>query len=384
MAFVIVYDPNDPAMYADPYPTYRRLREEEPTFHSAEPGFWALSRHADVSAAWRDFELYSNDHGVSIDLWGPDARTRMSFIAMDPPDHTRFRALISRGFTPARVQRLQERIRELTRAYLEPALDKGSFDFVDDFAAMIPAEVICELIGVPKADRAMVLRLSNGVMNPGTAADAGLELGTYLYSLTVDRRKRPSDDLATALVEAEIDGDRLSDVDITATMMLLGVAGNETTVKLLATAWRLAWQHPDQRVRAFSDVAAWVEESLRFEGPSQYTARRLTRDIELYGTPIPAGARVLLLIAAANRDGTVFRDGERFVVGRDTSATLAFGTGRHFCLGASLARMEARIVLEELAAAVRPDYEVDLAGAEWGLSPSVRGHTRLPTSVVRR
>ncbi|MEV0389418.1 cytochrome P450 [Nonomuraea sp. NPDC050643] len=390
---MIVYNPNDPELRADPYPTYRRLLDDVPLYHhEAPPRYWALSRHADVASAWRNFELYSSDHGVVIEQWGSDAHRTMSFLAMDPPGHTRIRALISRGFTPARVDRLRPRIAELSRDYLEPVLDKGTFDFVTDFAAMIPVDVISELIGVPVSDRPMLRRLSEAIMEredvdgnlTGKVRDSVTGLAAYYTELVAERRRHPREDLASALLAARIDGDRLAEGDVVSTLMLLGTAGNETTLKLLATAWRLAWQHPGQRERAFADVDAWVEESLRFEGPSQYTARRLTREVKLHGRTMPADSMVLLLMGAANRDPRVFPDPDRYLIGRDTSATLAFGVGRHFCFGAALARLEARVVLREVAAAVSPDYEVHLEHAEWALSSSVRGHSRLPTTVTRR
>ena len=390
---VIVYNPNNPAMHADPYPIYERLREEAPLYHhGTSPHYWALSRHADVSAAWRDFELFSNAYGVAIEQWGPDARKAMSFIAMDPPEHDRMRALISRAFTPARVQQMRERIVEITRSYLEPALEMGTFDFVDDFATMIPVDVISDLIGVPRADRPMLTRLSQQIMERDDAhgqltvavREANMQLARYYHALIDERRRHPGEDLASALLQAEIDGDRLSDGDVAAALMLLGVAGNETTIKLIANAWRLAFQHPDQRERAFADVQAWVEETLRLEGPSQYTARLVTREVELHGQLVPAGSMLLLVIAAANRDERVFPDAERFILDRDTSQTLAFGLGRHFCLGAALARLEARVVFGELVARVEPTYEVDIDQALWAQSPNVRGHRRLPTTIKAR
>ncbi|WP_308168205.1 cytochrome P450 [Nonomuraea sp. NEAU-A123] len=390
---MIVYNPNDPVLRTDPYPTYQRLREEAPLYHhESAPHYWALSRHRDVESAWRDFELYSSDHGAVIEQWAPDARNTMSFLAMDPPEHSRIRALIARGFTPARVERLRPRIAELTRGYLEPGLDKEAFDFVADFASMIPVDVISELIGVPEADRPMLQRLSEAIMEredidgklTDRLRDAMTQLAGYYHELVEERRRRPHEDLATALLEAEIDGDRLDHGDVVATLMLLGTAGNETTIKLLGIAWRLAWQHPDQRERAFADVDAWVEESLRFEGPSQYTARRVTRDVRLYDETVPADSMMLLLMGAANRDKRVFPTAEHFLIGRDTSETLAFGVGPHFCVGAALARLEARVVLREVAAMVRPDYEVHLKHAVLARSSSVRGYTRLPTTITPR
>ncbi|AQZ63052.1 putative cytochrome P450 hydroxylase [[Actinomadura] parvosata subsp. kistnae] len=390
----MVYHPNNPDLRANPWPTYQWLRDEQPLYHNPGAGFWVLSRHADVSAAWRDPALYSSDHGPALEHWAPDASATMGFVAMDPPQHTLHRRLISQGFTPGRVRHLEPRIRQLTRAYLQPLLEEGSLDFAD-FATAIPVDVISELIGVPVADRPLLLQLSRQIMTRDDAngrltpavRQANAELASYYASLIAERRARPREDLTSALLRADIDGERLAERDVIATLMLLGVAGNDTTAKLLTTAWRCAWQHPDQRARLWSgelDVGCWVEETLRYEGPSAYTARRLTRPTELHGVVVPAGACVLLVIAAANRDERVFPAADRYDLSRDTSRTLAFGLGQHFCLGASLARLEATVVLQELVRAVEADYEVDLAAASWAVSPNVRGHATLPTTVKRR
>ncbi|MFI9550236.1 cytochrome P450 [Nonomuraea endophytica] len=393
---MVVYNPNDAALQRDPYPTYEALRNERPVYHNPDLGFWALSRHADVAAVWRDSQgVYSSDHGVTLEQWGPDARRSMSFLAMDPPEHTAVRGLISRAFTPGRVQRLEPRIRELARAYAATAIEQGSFDFITGFAARVPVDVISELIGVPVADRPMLLRLSQQIIErddltgqlTAGVRQANLELHTYYRQLIAERRRQPQDDLATALLEAELDGRRLEDADVAATLMLLGVAGNETTIKLIGTAWRLAWTHPNQREQIWTGqipVRAWAEETLRFEGPSQYTMRRTTRPLDLHGTTIPQDARVLLVIAAANRDDRAFPDADRYDPRRDTSQTLAFGLGPHFCLGASLARLEATVVLEELLSAVEADYDIDPAGIRWAGSPSIRGLVTLPTTVKPR
>jgi|UniRef100_UPI003F4935DA cytochrome P450 len=388
------YNPNDPALQADPFATYQWLRDEHPLYHNDNLGFWAISRHADVATAWRDTATFSSDHGPALEQWGADAAQTMGFVAMDPPLHTLRRRQISQGFTPSRVRHLEPRIRQLTQAYLQPLLEHGSFDFVD-FATAIPVDIISELIGVPPQDRPLLRRLSQQIMTrddlggqlTSAVRDANAELAGYYAGLLTERRRHPREDLITALLHADVDGERLADHDVIATLMLLGVAGNETTTKLISTAWRCAWQHPDQRERVWSgdiDVSTWVEETLRYEGPSQYTARRLTHPIDLHGVTVPADACILLVIAAANRDERAFPNASRYDMTRDTSRTLAFGLGQHFCLGASLARLEATIVLQELIKAVEADYDVDLASASWAGSPNVRGHAHLPTMVKRR
>ncbi|MCA2230041.1 cytochrome P450 [Nonomuraea aurantiaca] len=358
-------------------------------------GFWAVSRHADVSAAWRNTKAYSSDHGPAVEEFGPNASQVMGFVARDPPSHTVMRRLVASGFTRDRVRNLEPRIRQLTRKYLRPALERGSFDFVSDFASMIPVDVISELIGVPESDRPLLLRLSQQIMTRDdiqgrltpTVTQANNEMGSYYGALIAERRRKPREDLTSALLHAEIEGKRLSTAEVIATLMLLGVAGNETTIRTLGTAWRCAWQHPDQRERVWSgeiEIGAWVEETLRYEGPSQYTARRVTRPTELHGTIVPADACMLLVIAAANRDEREFTGADRFDMTRDTSQTLAFGLGPHFCLGAPLARLELEIVLQELVRAVRPDYGVDMTRAYLTTSPNVRGPAKLPTTVKAR
>jgi cytochrome P450 len=389
----LIYDPYDYAMHEDPYPTYALMRETAPVYRNEEVDFWALTRHADVYAAGRDHAAYSNSHGVSLELWAKDIARRQSFIAMDPPDHTRFRALISRAFTPRRVAELEPRIRQLTRHHLRTALDAGGdFDFIADFAQSIPADVISELVGVPTTDRRQILHWSNESLHreegsgaiTASAAHATLELIGYYQQLIADRRAHPGDDMVSALIAAEIDGERLSDADIGAVLLLLGVAGNESTTKILGNAWYQASRHPDQRGIAFQPgrVGDWAEETLRYDSSGQMTARLVTRDVEWHGTTVPAGSRLLLIFAAANHDPRVFPAPDTFDLGRDTSKAIAFGTGPHFCLGAALARLETRIVLEELVAAVHEDYDV---GTPTRMHhPNIRGFRSLPTTVKPR
>lgn len=394
----LVYDPYAYEIHEDPYPTYRRMRDEAPLYRNEERGFWALSRHADVMAAFRDSERFSNAEGVSIDpaASGPHAHRTMSFLAMDPPQHGRMRALVSRGFTPRRVAGMEDRIRALTVEHLDACLEGGSFDFVDDLAGKVPMDVISEMLDVPKADRAELRRLSDllihreeGVTDvPPSGIEAALNLVVYYADMIADRRANPGEDLISALCAAEIDGDRLSDDEITAFLFLMVVAGNETTTKLLAHAWYWAWRNPDERAKVFADpgrIPDWVEETLRYDTSSQLLARVTTQELELHGQVVPKGDRVVLLAGSANRDERAFADPDRFDLDRDreTVGIASFGVGRHFCMGASLARLEGRVVLEELLARVR-SYEIDPAGAERVHSVNVRGFAHLPTTVEVR
>jgi cytochrome P450 len=292
---------------------------------------------------------------------------------------------------------MEDGIRRLTVDHLEAALEAGTFDFVVDLAGRVPMDVISEMLGVPVPDRAELRRLSDllvhreeGVTDvPPAGIAAALDLVVYYADLIAERRARPGSDLVSALCAAEVDGDRLTDDEITGFLFLMVVAGNETTTKLLANAWYWAWRHRDQRAIPFADrtrVPDWVEETLRFDTSSQLLARTTTVDVPLHGGVIPAGDRVVLLAGSANRDGAVFPEPDRYDLDRDTSAAsgiASFGMGRHYCLGAALARLEARVVLEELVDRVA-GYEIDPAGIERVHSVNVRGFAALPTTVVRR
>ncbi|ROO90560.1 hypothetical protein EDD29_8291 [Actinocorallia herbida] len=403
----LVFSPYDYAVHEDPYPFYARLREEAPLYRNDDLDFWAVSRHADVSAAFRDHARYSSGNGVTLDAsaWGPTAHRTMSFLALDPPDHTRMRTLVSKGFTPRRVRDLSNDILRLTRLHLEPALASGDFDFVADFAGKLPMDVICELTGVPVADRDELRRLADLVVHrveglndvPPEGMEAALTLVGYYQDMVTERRRGGSfgDDLTTALLEAGTeDGDRLADHEVIAFLFLMVVAGNETTTKLLANA--LYWggrtpdgmaghlaQAPDDPLDGPEWTSRWVEETLRYDTSSQMLARTVTRETELHGSLLRPGDRLLLLVGSANRDPRAFADPDVYDLSRDTSALISFGGGRHFCLGANLARLEARIALTEFARRVA-SYEVDEAAARRVHSANVRGFARLPVRVRTR
>ena len=393
----VAYDPYDYEIHEDPYPTYARLRDEAPLYHNPERGFWALSRHADVLAGFRDSEQLSSSHGVSLDpaATGPHAHKTMSFLALDPPRHGRMRALVSRGFTPRRVLDLEPRIRELTRQYLDRAVEQGSFDFIGDFAGRLPMDVISELMGVPVEDRVELGRLADLLVHredgvhdvPPEGMEAAMQLVVYYSDMIAQRRRQRTDDLTSALLDAEIDGDRLDDDEIIGFLFLMVVAGNETTTKLLGNAWYWAWRNPGERAKVLADrelVPAWVEETLRYDTSTQMLARITTDDMELHGGVVPAGNRVVLLVGSANRDPEVFPDPDTFRLDRpEIGQILSFGFGRHFCLGASLARLEAKIALEELVDRV-VGYDIDAAGIKRVHSINVRGFAALPTTVTAR
>jgi cytochrome P450 len=397
------FSPYDYAIHDDPYLTYARLRDEAPLFHNRELGFWALSRHGDVIDAFRDSGRFSSANGVSLEpsAYGPNAHRTSSFIAMDPPRHGRMRGLVSRAFTPRRVETLEPRIRDLARTHLDRALAEAAaggtarLDLIADLAGKLPMDVVSELMGVPATDRDELRRLADTVLHreegsvdvPVAGMEASLTLVGYYADMVAERRRRPTADLTSALVDAELDGVRLSDDDIIAFLFLMVVAGNETTTKLLGHAWYWGWRNPDERAKPFADpsrIPDWVEETLRYDTSSQFIVRTASEDVARHGGVIPAGDRVLLMLGSANRDPRAFPDPDRYDLDRAHDIQLAsFGVGRHFCLGASLARLEARVTLEELIARVA-DYDIDEAGTERVHSINVRGFARLPTTVTLR
>lgn len=396
----LVFSPYDYAVHEDPYPFYARLRAEAPVYHNADLDFWALSRYDDVREAFRAPDVFSNAKGVSLDpaAYGPHAYKTMSFLAMDDPRHARLRKLVSRGFTSRRVDALSEGIEKISRQYWDECLtrsrDGEPFDFVEDYAGKLPMDVISDLMGVPEVDRAELRRLADLVMHreegvqdvPEDSMVAALDLITYYQGMVAERRKARTEDLTSALLDAEIDGEKLDDDEILSFLFLMVVAGNETTTKLLANALYWGAEYPEQSQKVFDNpdqVPAWVEETLRFDTSSQMVLRTTMQETTIRGVTIPADQKVLLLVGSANRDEDLFPAADAFDLSRDTSASLSFGQGPHFCLGAHLARLEARVALDMIPRSIS-GYEV-LPGAQRVHSSNVRGFAHLPMRVeVRR
>jgi cytochrome P450 len=394
----IMLDPYDYDFHEDPYPYYKRLRDQAPLYHNEELGFWALSRHQDVLQGFRNSTTLSNRDGVSLDpiSRGPHASKTMSFLAMDDPAHLRLRTLVSKGFTPRRIRELEPRVTELAVQHLDTMLEMAgpgsTVDYVAEFAGKLPMDVISELMGVPVEDRDHIRAMADGVMHredgvndvPQSAIEASINLIVYYQDMVAERRKKPSDDLTTALLEAEIDGDRLTDEEVLGFLFLMVIAGNETTTKLLANAAFWGHKNPDQLTPIYSDlerVPLWVEETLRYDTSSQLLARVVSGELNLYDTTIPDGDILLLLPGSAHRDERVFENPDDYVIGREIGSKLmSFGSGAHFCLGAHLARMEARVALTELFKRIR-GYEVDEANAVRVHSSSVRGFAHLPMTL---
>ena len=399
----ILLDPYNYDFHEDPYPYYQRLRDDAPLYRNDELGFWALSRHRDVLQGFRNSTTLSNKFGVSLDpaSRGPHAAKTMSFLAMDDPSHLRLRTLVSKGFTPRRIRELEPRVNEIAVQHLDVMLDKArsspdsTVDYVNEFAGKLPMDVISELMGVPEPDRDQVRAWADGVMHrdegvtdvPAAAIEASFSLIIYYQEMVAERREKPTDDLTSALLEAEIDGDRLTDDEIIGFMFLMVIAGNETTTKLLANAAFWGHRNPDQLSPVYDDasrIPLWVEETLRYDTSSQILARTVAGDLELYDTTIPDGDVVLLLPGSAHRDERVFENPDDFVIGREIGSKLmSFGSGAHFCLGAHLARMEARVALTELFSRIR-GFEVDEDNAVRVHSSNVRGFANLPITLQIR
>jgi len=357
-----------------PHEWFTWLRANEPVFHHDEPdgpGFWVITRYDDVVACNRDAGTFSSAQerggvvGLEERTMPPseaEAAGGKLMLFMDPPDHTRYRRLVNRGFTPRMIGQMEEHIRELTTAILDPLLATGECDFVVDVAAELPLEVIAELIGVPREDRHKIFDWSNrmiGSDDPEYSVSAELvfqaqvEMFLYAQQLADRRRAEPGDDIITALLSAEVDGESLSDMDFNLFFMLLSVAGNETTRNAIAHGMNAFLEHPDQFALLASDpdthIKGAVEEVLRWASPVMYFRRNATHDIVLGGHTIRDGDKISLWYISANRDEAHFTDPFRFDITRTPNDHIAFGGGGpHFCLGAQLARMEIQVLFEEL------------------------------------
>ena len=397
----VEFDPFSDDFFDDPTEMYRRLRDEAPVSFSEKYGFYALSRFADVLAAHRDWEGFSSAHGIELFSLSKDPEEVASFrqiIMMDPPEHDRFRALVSRVFTPRAVTSLEPMIREVIRGYLDPLNDATEFDAVADFAAPFPVEVISRMLGVPAGERQQIRHWLDASLEraPGQIApspeneEATLESGMYWHQLTGEKRTNPGDDMLSRLTQVTVDrGDGeetgLDDVEITGFAVLLGGAGAETVTKLVGNAAVLFSRHPDQWRKILDDPAKIpraVDEILRYLPPSQYQGRFCVQERKLDGGTVPAGFPVLLLTGAATRDPRAFERADEFDIERAPGITIGFGHGVHSCLGAALARLESRIAIEEIAARWSR-LEVDEGGLRRVHMSNVAGYSNVPVRAVR-
>lgn len=351
------YDPFDPAVIDDPYPTYTRLREEAPTYWSERANCWVLSRHADVTHALADPATYSSASGIFPTPPGADMTQLFlpMLIMTDPPRHTELRRIVSKAFTPRRIGSLDGTIYTVTDTLLNRIDPTAPWDLVADFAGPMPAMVIADLLGIPRDDRHAFREWSTALVQANPTTGEGLAAAGSLYDyfrgFVDDRRQHPHDDLISDLVTADVDGERLTEDEVLGFCLLLLVAGHETTTNLLANSISVLAEHPEDAKTLTDDptlVPDAVEELLRFESPVQGLARTLTRDVSRHDITMRTGDTVLLLFGAANRDELVFPDASLFDITRRPTQHVALGRGVHFCLGAPLARMETRIGLSAL------------------------------------
>jgi hypothetical protein len=385
----LTYSPFDPEVMADPYPVYRELRDHAPVYWSSQASCWVLSRYDDVCAALADPATYSSASGIFPTPPGVDMTDLFlpMLIMSDPPRHTQLRHLVSKAFTPRRIAELETHIHTIVDDLLDQVPETGPWDFVSGFAGPLPAIVIADMLGVPRKDRDQFRTWSTTLIqsNPtrgefGPGLDAAAALYEYFSAFLTERRAHPRDDLMTALVQAEVDGEHLSDDELLGFCLLLLVAGHETTTNLLSNSAVILAQHPESRRQLAANpdlVPTSVEELLRYDSPVQGLARTLTRQVDLHGQRMKADDTVLLLFGSANRDDHAFPDADHFDINRRPERQVAFGRGIHFCLGASLARLEARVALQALLAR-HHDWDVDLDSAVRLRSGPIRGYSSLP------
>jgi len=393
----LIYDPYSRPFQEDPYPLYRRLRDETPCTYNPEMDFYALFRFQDVWDATLDWQTMSSSLGPVLENRGQIPAGFFSIIGMDPPQHTKLRNVISRGFTPRRIAALEEEIRGIAKGYLEPLAARDRFDFEQEFAVKFPMDVISALLGIPESDRDAyrqsidrgLSRDPEGGLDEARFQDIGSSQD-YMARLIEERRRKPREDLVTVLAEAEFEDAegaqrRLSDEECAAFVTLLAAAGAETTAKLLGHAIYLLWKHPDQRQALWDEPARIpnaIEEILRYEAPSQFQGRVALRESTWHGVTIPAGARVALVTGSACRDEREYPDPDRFDTTRPHARELYFGHGHHVCIGKSLARLETRVALEEISARF-PRYEVDESGLTRTYQAHVKGYVNVPIATGR-
>ena len=390
----VYYDPYDVAINADPYPVFRRLREEAPLYYNEQHDFYAVSRYADVERGLVDHETFISSRGGILELIKADMDMPPgTLIFEDPPIHTIHRRLLSRVFTPKRVAALEPKIREFCARSLDPLVGRGGFDFVTDLGAQMPMQVISMLLGIPEADQTAVRDRvdANLRTTPGEPMQVSAHFADGdIFAEYIDwRAEHPSDDLMTDMLNAEFEDEtgttrRLTRDEILTYVFVVAGAGNETTTRLIGWAGKVLAEHPDQRrglVQDSSLIPNAIEELLRFEPPAPHVGRYVARHAEFQGDKVPESSAILFLVGAANRDDRRFPDGDRFDVHRKVGQHLAFGLGPHFCLGAALARLEGRIALDEVLKRF-PEWDVDDENARLAPTSTVRGWETLP--VVTR
>ena len=388
----VYFDPYDVGLNADPYPMFRRLREEVPLYYNEQHDFYALSRFADVDRALVDHQTFSSAKGPILELIKANIDIPPGVLLFeDPPIHDVHRKLLSRMFTPRKINDLEPKIREFCARSLDPLVGTGRFDFVADLGAQMPMRVIGMLLGIPEEyqeaarDRANAnLRTEAG--KPMDATAENMMDGEFFGQFIDWRAEHPSDDIMTELLHAEFEDDtgivrRLRRDELLIYISVVSGAGNETTTRLIGWAGKVLAEHPDQRCELVADpslIPAAIEELLRCEPPAPHVARYVTRDVEYYGRRVPEGSVMMMLIGAANRDHRQFPpDGDVFDIRREPRQHLTFSVGTHYCLGSALARLEGRIALEEILQRF-PEWDVELTNAKLSPTSTVRGWETMP------
>jgi cytochrome P450 len=392
----VYFDPYDADLNADPYPMFRRLREEQPLYYNEQYDFYALSRFADVNKALIDHETFSSARGAIVELIKANIEIPSgALIFEDPPIHTTHRKLLSRMFTPRKINALEPKIREYCAQALDPFVGTGRFDFVKDLGAVMPMKVISALLGIPEGDQEMIRDHANAQLRteagkPMAAAKDGLVTGEIFEAYIDWRIDNPSDDIMTELLNVEFEDEtgtvrRLTRDELLTYIGVVSGAGNETTTRLIGWAGKVLAEHPDQRRALAEDpslIPAAVEELLRYEPPAPHVSRYVTRDIEYYGQRVPEGSVMMMLIGAANRDHRQFPpDGDVFDIRREMHQHLTFSVGTHYCLGSALARLEGRVALEEILKRF-PEWDVDIDQCKLSPTSTVRGWETMP-AVLR-
>ncbi|MBL7502760.1 cytochrome P450 [Frankia sp. CNm7] len=390
----VYWDPYDPAFAADPYPTYRRLREEAPLYYNEKYNFYAVSRFADCERGLPDWKTFSSAKGGILELIQSGIEIPPgTLIFEDPPIHDIHRKLLSRVFTPRRIAQLEPKVRDFCVRALDPLVGERRFDLIEAVGAEMPMRVIGMLLGIPEADQAGIRDLADGKLRTEDGGQMDFSEGAILSGETfgeyVDwRRENPSDDLMTDLLTAEFTDENgqtrtLTRDEVLTYVTVVAGAGNETTGRLIGWIGSTLARFPAARAELVADpslIPGAIEEILRFEPPGPFIGRYVTQDVEFHGQTVPAGSAILFVAAAANRDEEQYPDPDAFDIRRRISQQLTFGLGGHYCLGAALARLEGRVAMDEILRRF-PSWEVDWDSAKLAQTSTVRGWETLPLVV---
>jgi cytochrome P450 len=390
----VYYDPYDVGINADPYPTFRRLRDEAPIYRNERYDLWALSRHADVEKGLVDWQTFSNCRGDILEIIQAGVELPPGVVMFeDPPPHTLHRGLMSRVFTPRRMAALEDQVRAFCVRCLDPLVGTDRFDIVAELGAVMPMRVIGMLLGIPESDQVAVRDKADAILR--TDAGRPMEIrqdaianGQIFAEYIEWRASHPSDDLMTVLLNAEFEDEegtirRLTRPEVLTYTQVLAGAGNETTGRLIGWLAKVLAEHPDQRRDLVVDrtlIPQAIDETLRFEPTGPHLARYVAQDVEYYGTTVPEGSAMLLLVGSANRDERRYDRPDEFDIHRTDGQHLTFGYGLHFCLGASLARLEGRVALDELLTRF-PEWDVDYDNIRLSSTSTVRGWESMPIVV---